>query len=154
MRRRPDGEPGELVWLLAVVSMALPWAGIGLGIIGGVELGRGNRVGYLWLAAGAALVILDVLIDFVWAKHVFSTSDEPSLNTRGGELVGRDRQDAARCTPAIRCGWPKAPTRPPVPPSALLPPTPACWWWSGCESVTPEFRVTEISGVQSRRQRA
>ena len=89
MRRRPDGEPGELVWLLAVVSMALPWAGIGLGIIGGVELGRGNRVGYLWLAAGAALLILDVLIDFVWAKHAFSTSDEPSLNARGGELVGR-----------------------------------------------------------------
>lgn len=89
MRRRPDGEPGELVWLLAVVSMALPWAGIGLGIIGAVELSRANPEGYLWLAAGGALLILDVLIDFVWAKHQFSTSDEPSLNARGGELVGR-----------------------------------------------------------------
>lgn len=89
MRRRPDGEPGELVWLLAVVSMALPWAGIGLGVVGGVELSRGNREGYLWLAAGVGLVILDVLIDFVWAKHTFSSSDEPSLNSRGAELVGR-----------------------------------------------------------------
>jgi inner membrane protein len=89
VRRRPNGEPGELVWLLAVVSMVLPWAGIGLGVIGGVELSQGNRHGYWWLGAGAALVILDVLIDFVWAKHVFATSDEPSLNSRGAELVGR-----------------------------------------------------------------
>ncbi len=89
MRRRPDGEPGELVWLLAVVSLALPWAGVGLGIVGGWELYQGNRQGYWWLTAGVAMLILDTLIDFVWAKHTFSWSDEPTLNARGAELVGR-----------------------------------------------------------------
>jgi membrane protein implicated in regulation of membrane protease activity len=89
VRRRPDGEPGELVWLLAVISMVLPWAGVGLGIVGGWELYQGNRHGYWWLTAGVAMLILDTLIDFVWAKHIFSWSDEPTLNARGAELVGR-----------------------------------------------------------------
>jgi membrane protein implicated in regulation of membrane protease activity len=89
VRQRPNGEPSELVWLLAVVSMVLPWAGVGLGIVGGVELYKGNTVGYWWLTAGVAMLILDTLIDFVWAKHTFSTSDEPALNARGAELVGR-----------------------------------------------------------------
>jgi hypothetical protein len=77
------------VWLLAVVSMVLPWTGVGLGVIGGVELYQGNAQGYWWLTAGVAMLILDALIDFVWAKHTFAKTDEPSLNARGAELVGR-----------------------------------------------------------------
>ena len=87
--RPPDGEPGPLVWLLAVFSMALPWAGIGLGVVGGLELHQGNRHGYWWLTAGVALIILDVMIDFVWAKQTFSESDEPDLNSRATQFVGR-----------------------------------------------------------------
>jgi inner membrane protein len=69
--------------------MALPWAGIGLGVVGGLELYQGNRQGYWWLTAGGALVVLDVLIDFVWAKQAFSESDQPDLNSRAAEFVGR-----------------------------------------------------------------
>ena len=69
--------------------MILPWAGIGLGVIGGLELHQGNRWGYWWLGAGAALLITDVLIDYVWAPRQFSESDEPDLNSGAAQLVGR-----------------------------------------------------------------
>jgi len=69
--------------------MALPWAGIGLGIVGGLELRHGNGQGYVWLGAGAAMLILDVLIDYVWAPRNFSQSDEPDLNSRAAQLIGR-----------------------------------------------------------------
>jgi inner membrane protein len=87
--RRPDNEPGAFAWLVAVVSMALPWAGFGLAVIGGLELHYGNRGGHWWLGAGAALLITDVLIDYVWAPRQFSESDEPDLNSRAAQLVGR-----------------------------------------------------------------
>lgn len=87
--RRPNTEPGAFAWLVAVVSMALPWAGIGLGVIGGLELKQGNHSGYWLLGAGAAMLIADVLIDYVWAPRQFSQSDEPDLGSRAGQLVGR-----------------------------------------------------------------
>lgn len=87
--QRPDSAPGDFAWLLAVVSMGLPWAGAGLGIIGGLELYQGNREGYWWLAGAVALLIADVLIDYVWAPRLFSESDEPDLNSRAAQLVGR-----------------------------------------------------------------
>lgn len=87
--RRPDDGPGAIAWLVALVSMALPWVGIGLGLFGGWQLSRGDRSGWWMLSTGAALVIADVLIDFVWAHPSVSRSDQPELNRRGNQLVGR-----------------------------------------------------------------
>jgi membrane protein implicated in regulation of membrane protease activity len=87
--QRPDGDPGAFVWLVALVSMALPWIGIGLGLVGGYELSRGQADGWWWLGAGAALLIADVAIDFIWAHPTISRSDHPDLNRPAAQLVGR-----------------------------------------------------------------
>lgn len=87
--QRHDGGPSAFAWLVAFVSMALPWAGIGLGIAGGWQLSRGNPEGWWWLCGGAALIVADTLIDFVWAHPSVSTSDQPDLNRRGAQLIGR-----------------------------------------------------------------
>jgi len=87
--RRPDGDPGAVVWLIALVSMALPWIGIALGLSGGYKLSRGDAEGWWWLGAGVALLIADVLIDFVWAHPSISKSDQPDLNRPAAQLIGR-----------------------------------------------------------------
>ena len=87
--QRPDGDPGAVAWLVALVSMALPWIGIALALVGGFKLSRGEAAGGWWLGAGVALVILDVAIDFVWAHPAFTKSDQPELNRPAAQLVGR-----------------------------------------------------------------
>jgi hypothetical protein len=87
--QRPDGDPGAFAWLVALVSMALPWLGIGLGLLGGYQLSRGEGEGWWWLGAGAALLITDIVIDFVWAHPTISRSDQPDLNRPAVQLVGR-----------------------------------------------------------------
>ena len=58
--------------------MALPWVGVGLGLFGGWHLSRGDRSGWWMLSTGAALVIADVLIDFVWAHPPSRAATSPS----------------------------------------------------------------------------
>jgi membrane protein implicated in regulation of membrane protease activity len=77
------------VWLVALVSVALPWIGIALGLVGGFELRRGEPDGWWWLGAGVALVIADVAVDLVWAHPAVSKSDQPDLNRPAVQLVGR-----------------------------------------------------------------
>jgi membrane protein implicated in regulation of membrane protease activity len=87
--RRPDGDPGAIAWLVALVSMALPWIGIALALVGGYKLSRGEVAGGWWLGAGVVLVIIDLAIDFAWAHPTFSKSDHPDLNRPAVQLVGR-----------------------------------------------------------------
>jgi membrane protein implicated in regulation of membrane protease activity len=87
--QRPDGDPGAFVWLVALVSLALPWIGIGLGLVGGFALRRGDAEGWWWLSAGVALLVADVAVDFVWAHPTISRSDQPDLNRPAAQLVGR-----------------------------------------------------------------
>jgi membrane protein implicated in regulation of membrane protease activity len=87
--QRPDGDPGAFTWLIAAVSMALPWLGIGLGLVGGYQVSRGESEGWWLVCAGAALLVADVIIDFVWAHPTVSKSDQPDLNRPAAQLVGR-----------------------------------------------------------------
>jgi inner membrane protein len=87
--QRPDGDPGALAWLAALVSVPLPWIGIALALTGGYKLSGGEAAGGWWLGAGVALVITDVLIDLVWAHPTISKSDQPDLNRPTALLVGR-----------------------------------------------------------------
>jgi len=82
-------EPGVFAWMLATVSLALPWLGIGLGLGGLFRLSRGEATGGWLLLAGLAAIIADIAIDFVWAHPAVSQSDQPDLNQRAGQLVGR-----------------------------------------------------------------
>lgn len=85
-RRKP---PDEVLWLVATVSLVLPVVGGGMGLYGLVRLLRGDNEGGWWLAAGAALIILDYVTD-IWLHRVSRAScEEPELNARGARHVGR-----------------------------------------------------------------
>ena len=87
--QRHDGDPSALAWLVAFVSIVLPWLGIGLGVAGGWKLSRSDPEGWWLLGAGAACLVADVVIDFIWAHPTVSKSDQPNLNRPAAQLVGR-----------------------------------------------------------------
>lgn len=88
MHPRSDG-PSAIAWSIALISLVLPWAGIGIGLTGAWYIAQGDRVGWWWVGAGIAMLIADVLIDFVWAHPSVSKSDLPDLNRRAEQLIGR-----------------------------------------------------------------
>ena len=52
-------------------------------------IARHQSVGWWCLSAGGALLIGGFLIDWVWAHPAALKSDEPDLNRRSAQLVGR-----------------------------------------------------------------
>ena len=88
MLPRNDG-PSAFAWLLALISLALPWVGIGTGLVGAWQIGQGDRSGWWLIGAGIAMLVADVLIDFVWAHPSVTKSDQPDLNRRAEQLIGR-----------------------------------------------------------------
>ena len=87
--QRHDGDPSALAWLVALVSMALPWIGIGLGVAGGWKVSHSDPEGWWLVGLGAAFLVADVAIDFIWAHPTVSKSDLPNLNRPAAQLVGR-----------------------------------------------------------------
>jgi membrane protein implicated in regulation of membrane protease activity len=85
---RNDG-PSAFAWLIALISLALPWAGVGAGLVGGWQITQGDRSGWWLVGAGAAMLVADVVIDFVWAHPSVTKSDQPDLNRRAEQLIGR-----------------------------------------------------------------
>jgi hypothetical protein len=88
MSARRDQGPRFVAWWIAAISLVLPFVGGVLAIIGIMHLYRGGALGWL-LYAGIACFILDLAIDVCWAHPSVSRSDEPDLNARGAQLVGR-----------------------------------------------------------------
>lgn len=84
-----DGDPGPLAWLIAVISLVLPVLGLVLCLVGGATAVQGRDGGWLLLGLGASCIVLDLVIDFVWAHPGVSASDQPQLNRRGDQLAGR-----------------------------------------------------------------
>lgn len=87
--RPRDREPSLLVWLVAGVSLVLPWIAAAFAIWGAVKLAAGELLGWLLLGCGLLLFAIDVVVDFVWANPAVMVSDDPNLNRRGHQLVGR-----------------------------------------------------------------
>jgi membrane protein implicated in regulation of membrane protease activity len=87
--RPRDGEPGALAWAVALLSLLLPWLGLGFGIAGAIGIVHGAPSGWWMLAVGIAMIAVDIAIDFAFARSRFSQSDEPDLNRRAAQLVGR-----------------------------------------------------------------
>lgn len=74
------------VWLLAVVSLVLPIAGVALALYGlYLVLDKGAH-GWIWALIGVALLITDTVIDRKWA---FWNRRGPALNRRADLLVGQ-----------------------------------------------------------------
>ena len=87
--QRHDQGPSALAWLLACVSLALPWVAAILGVAGLWRVASGEAVGWWYVAAAGTLLIADILIDFVWAHPSVLKTDQPDLNRRPAQLVGR-----------------------------------------------------------------
>ena len=88
MLPRNDG-PSAIAWLIALISLALPWVGVGAGLVGAWQIAQGDKSGWWLVGAGVAMLVADVLIDFVWAHPSVTKSDQPDLNRRAEQLVGR-----------------------------------------------------------------
>jgi membrane protein implicated in regulation of membrane protease activity len=83
----PDGRPGALIWLAALASLVMPIAGFVAALYGAYGAFNRHLAGWLWLAAGLALLIADLIIDQRWSRWM--PSKEPALNRRGDQLIGQ-----------------------------------------------------------------
>lgn len=86
---RPDDDPGGLVWLTGLTSLLLPWVGVPMACVGLVMGVKGSANGWWLFAGGSALLIGDVLLTFLWARRAGSGTDQPTLNRRDAQYVGR-----------------------------------------------------------------
>lgn len=84
----PDRGPSAFVWSVAFISLVLPWAAAILALAGFWQVARGDSAGWWYVSAAGALLIADILIDFVWAHPSVLKSDQPDLNRRGAQFVG------------------------------------------------------------------
>jgi len=85
----PDGEPGGLAWLTGLVGLLLPWIAVPMACAGLVMGVRGSTTGWWLLAGGAGLLVADLLITIVWARGARTRTDQPLLNRRDAQYVGR-----------------------------------------------------------------
>jgi len=83
-----ENQPSAFLWLSATASLILPVIGVLTALVGVFEAGRGQADGWYWIGAGVALILADMLVDWIWARPAISRSDEPDLNRRGAQLVG------------------------------------------------------------------
>lgn len=86
---RPENEPGGIAWLTGLLGMMLPWIAVPLGGAGAFMAFRGNARGWWLIAIAVALLIVDLIIDLVWARRARTHSAEPLLNQREAQYVGR-----------------------------------------------------------------
>jgi membrane protein implicated in regulation of membrane protease activity len=87
--RLGHGEPSALIWLVALIGMALPWIAAALAITGLLHVSGGDARGGWLIAAGAAAWLGDLAVDQMFAHRATGASDDPDLNRRAAQLVGR-----------------------------------------------------------------
>jgi hypothetical protein len=85
--QRHDSGPSAFAWLVAFVSVALPWIGVGLGITGGWKLSCGEAEGWVWLCGGVAAIVADTLIDFVPTTQLFGSIHRGRGKVRVGDTL-------------------------------------------------------------------
>lgn len=83
-------DPSALAWCVASISLVLPAVALGLLAWGLITVFVGGDAWGWWLVGAAAAVqVGDVVIDLAWSKPEVLATDEPELNRRGHQLVGR-----------------------------------------------------------------
>lgn len=87
--RRPDDDPGGLAWLVGLTSLILPWVGVPLACVGLFIGARGGATGWWMLATGVAMLLADALLTLFWARPASRQTDQPLLNRREAQYVGR-----------------------------------------------------------------
>lgn len=85
----PSRLPHELIWALATLSLVLPFIAFGLGAVGLWRVLHDVSGG--WPLIGLAIVAqaVDLVIDLWLANPHISASEEPHLNCRGSQCIGR-----------------------------------------------------------------
>ena len=91
--KAPDNKrsahPSELVWALATLSLILPFAAIGVGVVALWRIFHHIDGGYVLLPVAAGLFVLDIVIDLWIANPHTSATEDPDLNRRGTQYIGR-----------------------------------------------------------------
>lgn len=87
--RPPDGDPSGFAWVTGLLGLMLPWVAVPLGAAGVWMALRGDTTGWWLVGASAAMLALDLVIDFVWMRSAGARSDQPKLNQRGAQYIGR-----------------------------------------------------------------
>jgi membrane protein implicated in regulation of membrane protease activity len=87
--QRHDQGPSPFAWLVAFISVVLPWAASIIAVMGLWQVARGEQGGWWFVAAAGGLLVADILIDFVWAHPSVLKTDQPDLNQRPAQLLGR-----------------------------------------------------------------
>lgn len=87
--RPSDGDPSGFAWLTGLLGMILPWIAVPIGIAGIWMALRGSATGWLLVAISVGLLAIDLLITLVWSRRTRERSDQPNLNQRGAQYIGR-----------------------------------------------------------------
>ena len=87
--QRPKQDPSALAWLLAFVSLLLPWGAALIALSGVWRIANGESAGYWQLALAAILLIADTVLDKIWSHPDVLPTDQPDLNRRPAQLIGR-----------------------------------------------------------------
>jgi membrane protein implicated in regulation of membrane protease activity len=74
---------------VGLVDLLLPWIGVPLAAVGLFLPTRVNTTGWWLLAIGVALLVLDLLRALFWSRQTHAGSEQPLLNQRGAQIVGR-----------------------------------------------------------------
>ena len=86
---RPDKEPGGFIWLVGLLDLVFPWIGVPLALAGLFMSVRGYANGWWILLLGVAMLIADLLLTLLWARPAGKRTDEPALNRRSAQYIGR-----------------------------------------------------------------
>lgn len=86
---RAEGDPSGVTWLVGLTSLMLPWVAVPLACIGLVMGVRGSTTGWWLLAGGLGLLMADVLLTLFWARPASGRTDQPLLNRREAQVIGR-----------------------------------------------------------------
>jgi membrane protein implicated in regulation of membrane protease activity len=78
-----------VTWLVGLTSLMLPWVAVPLACIGLVMGVRGSTTGWWLLAGGLGLLLADVLLTLFWARPASGRTDQPLLNRREAQVIGR-----------------------------------------------------------------
>ena len=87
--RPPDGDPSGFAWLIGLLGIMLPWVAVPLGAVGAWMALRANTTGWWLMGASVAMLALDLIIDFAWMRRAGERCDQPKLNQRGAQYIGR-----------------------------------------------------------------
>lgn len=87
--RPPEGDPSGFAWLTGLVGLMLPWFAVPIVGVGLVMAVRGSATGWWLIAGGVLLLGIDLAISLIWARRTRERSDQPLLNRRETQYVGR-----------------------------------------------------------------